>query len=68
VQISSAIWGDYVWHGQKLKDESWEAEMSIENRAPVDPLLFSLEKTSKEERNSDDLPVCDWVNGLRISG
>jgi len=42
--------------------------MSIGNRAPLDPLIFSLEKTSKEERNSDDLPVCDWVNGLRISG
>jgi hypothetical protein len=37
--------------------ESWEAETSIENREPVDPLITSLEETSEEENDSDDWPA-----------
>jgi hypothetical protein len=33
-----------------MKD-SWEAETSIENREPVDPLIISLEETSGKKMN-----------------
>jgi hypothetical protein len=33
--------------------ESWEAEISIEDSEAVDPLVISLEETSKGQINSD---------------
>jgi len=37
--------------------ESWEARTSIQNRAAVDPLIFSLIETSKKDADLVDLPV-----------
>jgi hypothetical protein len=48
LQVTPAMWGNSVWH-EKLMKGIWEAETSIENGAAVDPLIISLEETSKEK-------------------
>jgi hypothetical protein len=51
IQVTPAMWENYVRHTEKLMKESWEAETSIENREPVDPLIISLEETSEKEND-----------------
>jgi hypothetical protein len=51
------MWENYFRHTEKLIEESWEAETSIENRELVDPLIISLEEISEEENYSDDWPA-----------
>jgi hypothetical protein len=34
-----------------------DAETSVENRVPVEPIIISLEETSEEESDLDDCPV-----------
>jgi hypothetical protein len=34
-----------------------EAEMSVQSREAVDPLIINLEDASEEESDSDDWPV-----------
>jgi hypothetical protein len=51
------MWENYFRHTEKLIEESWEAETSIENRELVDPLIISPEETSEEENDSNDWQV-----------
>jgi hypothetical protein len=53
--LSEVKFDDFIEeHGHKVY--SWEAEMSILLKA-VNPLVISLEQTSKGENDSDDWPV-----------
>jgi hypothetical protein len=46
-----------VQHVEKLMMEIWEAKISIENRAVMDPLIINLKETSEEENDLNDWPV-----------
>jgi hypothetical protein len=40
--------------------ESWEAEIFVDDRKAVDPLLVSLDGTSEGRTASDVCPVCNY--------
>jgi hypothetical protein len=46
LQVTPAMGKNYVWPIDKFM-ENWDTETSIENRAPVHPLIISLEETSE---------------------
>jgi hypothetical protein len=45
LHVIPAVWGNYVQHVGNLMMGRWEAETTTENRAAVDPLFISLDKT-----------------------
>jgi hypothetical protein len=49
LQITPAMWENYVLHTEKQMKKSCETETSVENRENVLPLIISLEETSEEE-------------------
>jgi hypothetical protein len=41
---------------EKVRKKRWEAELSVENRVALDPLI-NLEETTEEESDLDYRPV-----------
>jgi hypothetical protein len=55
-QVTPTVQENYAYIAERLR-ENWEAETYRENRVPVDPLVISLEETSKGENDSHVWPI-----------